>query len=1060
MYKHLLFFLLLSISTLQAQTTAYNFESATIPSQISVSNSTVELNNYHLRNGKQALKWHTVQGAKLIIDMGAVCNYYRVIYLPIYSDSISGAKLTLNFYKDAAKSNRVYSSVMRLNYKGWREFHKFIPLDFSNSTITTGYRVLEITYQADNNQSNDIWFDDLNLAASYSSPYSIRIPGPQMIDDYQKGILSQKENLEYTYLDAYMRQPDIATEASLEEISDYPTVASAFKITNATINNGGSATSGAKAYLSTDKCTQAIEYVNSLNIRTNPDGSLTGTPFDRSLYITPSSLVNLSYQVLALSYGAQTDQNATAKEKLLLLTRYLLDQGIAAGGRVYVPTNSYTICRHFVLGFMHAMPIYQTEDQSLAQEVTELLRWAYTFGYVYGDYTPNLTSDFIYVKSRYLFALADLQPTENEKIRDVKSIVNYYQALVKPIDGCNDLIKPDGAGYHHSAMHNSYMYVFQNWIQDLYKLRKTCFRITQEGYDNASLFVANHFLQCATNGSESYYANSLCGRGPFVNGNKVGLNNWVRLIEMGGIIQGSDYEPEMASLYNYITGTKTFSNVQTRNKDGFYQMNYGNMGFMRKNNWVATMRGFTSQLWGTEIYSNANRYGRFQSYGALEILYNKNGILASSGYPQSSQPSWDWNVVPGTTNVHTSYEHLNPSADRADEIQKRDFAGALAFGQNGIFSMDFEEDPTNYWATSGNRYMASKLSFKKSYFVCDSIIVAIGSNITASPAYSGDFLATNLFQEITQAQTPATSYNQQELKEGTQYADLTQNDYTILTGCGTGLYLPKQKGTLTLFNGEQQTPLGNHTLSASPTYVSSNAVKGWIQHTSNNSSYEYVIIPSCTKEQLESGKKWLGSGNGIYTILQQNEEAHVVRFDQKNIYGYAVFIEYSANEGPIRYISAPSLVMAQQGNDSLKISVCDPTLNMQNNSKGAWVSKPFTINLIIDGIWLTEDESITCQTIEGQTHISVEVVQGMPKELILSKTLSHLEERKNPSESAFRFGKKLYLREYFQKINIYTLSGIQLLNANNIKAGSIIEIPETIILLEGVTQQGSIHQKL
>lgn len=49
-----------------------------------------------------------------------------------------------------------------------------------------------------------------------------------------------------------------------------------------------------------------------------------------------------------------------------------------------------------------------------------------------------------------------------------------------------------------------------------------------------------------------------------------------------------------------------------------------------------------------EIYNKTNRFGRYQSHGTLEILYE--GGLAKCGYPadkEKKSAGWDWNMMPG-----------------------------------------------------------------------------------------------------------------------------------------------------------------------------------------------------------------------------------------------------------------------------------------------------------------------------------------------------------------------------------------------------------------------------
>lgn len=65
------------------------------------------------------------------------------------------------------------------------------------------------------------------------------------------------------------------------------------------------------------------------------------------------------------------------------------------------------------------------------------------------------------------------------------------------------------------------------------------------------------------------------------------------------------------------------------NPSGFWQMNYSPVAMYRRSNWAGTIKGINNYFWGTEMTSTENRYGRYQSYGSVEIMYP--GGFAASG---------------------------------------------------------------------------------------------------------------------------------------------------------------------------------------------------------------------------------------------------------------------------------------------------------------------------------------------------------------------------------------------------------------------------------------------
>lgn len=53
---------------------------------------------------------------------------------------------------------------------------------------------------------------------------------------------------------------------------------------------------------------------------------------------------------------------------------------------------------------------------------------------------------------------------------------------------------------------------------------------------------------------------------------------------------------------------------------GFFVYNYGSAGIFRRADWMVTLKGYTTDVWGAEIYAKDNRYGRYQSYGSVQIM--------------------------------------------------------------------------------------------------------------------------------------------------------------------------------------------------------------------------------------------------------------------------------------------------------------------------------------------------------------------------------------------------------------------------------------------------------
>lgn len=97
---------------------------------------------------------------------------------------------------------------------------------------------------------------------------------------------------------------------------------------------------------------------------------------------------------------------------------------------------------------------------------------------------------------------------------------------------------------------------------------------------------------------------------------------------------------------------------------------------------MVTLKGYTTDVWGSEIYRKDNRYGRYQSYGSVQIMGYPSRL--ASGYDENG---WDWNRLPGTTTIHLPFELLDsPLPGTTMAHSKENFSGSSSLeGKNGMF---------------------------------------------------------------------------------------------------------------------------------------------------------------------------------------------------------------------------------------------------------------------------------------------------------------------------------------------------------------------------------------
>lgn len=904
----------------------------------------------HVKAGGYALLWKAANGNYLSASMlgipsaevgNATTGQAQLFF---YVPQASEDTLLFQFLDETGAIRR--EAKMLLNFSGWREFHRSYYYDYGNSAGLPGFNLdeMRITFRPQHPASTcTVYLDEATIIGDNN----VRIPGPHVWPDYA-GFRKHVTNAPYlNVLENWKAGPDLPViTATAQELADLAVLRSRFL--RPIPDTSAAAVAAAK------------NYVTACQISVNADGSLNGTGIP-NIY-QPATLVLLSTHVGALARAAnKSDADATAK--LLLFTRYLLSEGLAEGGRIVLQTNSYPNARTFPAGFLEALPFY---PPALREEVLNMLKWSNEYSIIYGvTFTEGYSVDYLNIRIAFLFELALANTDNNVAVRDLKMVKRFLERNTVPGIGGRDGMKPDGVGYHHGSQHTSYMGAWGRWIEMADRLKGTVYRVNLASYENIS--TGFKYLLAGSSGGV-LFAHAESGRNPFPAALPVSLAQFQQFVQIGGDIKNTTADPVMGAFYNAVTGTTTFP-VPAVSADGFYQYNYGALGIQRKRSWVAVMRGFTSKIFGAEIYSAENRYGRYQSYGTLEVLYG--GTLAATGYTLAGK-GWDWNVMPGTTTVHfPDFLGLQPVRTTAMEFQNNNFAGSLSLGQNGIFGLNLDE------RANGN-YSPSRLKAKKSVFAFDTLLVCLGSSINALNGLGN--VATNLFQTINKTSiediyvnttTPLSTHPYDQLFD-TQTAGLW-----LLNAQTTGYYVPQGNGTVQVVRGLQSTPretVANQSLPNS--FESAYASKAWMNHGVNpvNAKYHFVAVPGTTPAAMQALAPQLAGGT-VYSVLQQTDTMHIVKYHPAALTGYVFFKANTAvNTGHIKSVSSVCIVGIQENGDEITLSINSPDMNIQTTTAfdNYWRTQPRTVSLVLNGSWdVVENPSGAAITPQATTTTAV-----------------------------------------------------------------------------------------
>lgn len=947
----------------------FMFDGASVPTQWSPSaTGSLSLSAEHYKEGSKSLCWTATGTTSLTVTLTSsiIAGTSNGAYLQIYSSAITNDTLSVEFLNNSTVMKK---AVYLMNYRGWHEFNRAYTEYASNaSTSITSIRFTLKPTSA--TSARKVYFDNVDF--NHANDAS-RFLGSHWVLDSKYF----NSTVDVSSLSLFANPIDIAiTTPTAKELADLKSLQTTLKRVP---------TAGTAADLAAAKA-----YVNSLNIVRNPDGSVVGSPIDCSeAALTDSFMIDIAKKVEILAAAALTDP--PTKVLFQNFVDFLLDQGISEGCNYRTfTTGSYTSSKDVPAGWLDALPACTADEKA---EIVKLVKWFSYYGTLYypqNKYLANLISDNVYLFPPHMLGIALNQPDDATCVRELKAFKRYMDRNTEYVPGEKDILKPDGSGFHHKTQYSIYMYAYKTWVQYLYYLKGTQFQISADSYKRLKkAIITTYVMGTLDTGDNRYFANSLNGRRPCQTQVQFTQALFDNLIAIGGDILGMQ-DNELAAAYNYFFKTTKYT-VPAQSYEGFYQFNYSPTGIYRKGNWVATMHAPTANFWGSEIFDDTNRFGRYQSHGALEIMYG--GTLAYNGYPASGTTTggWDWNIVPGATVVqYTSWQEMMPYKSLKGRFDQKtltkNFSGALSFGDCGIFACDFDQIDT--WGASA--FTPTNLVFKKSMFAFDGMIFSLGSNITSSGTYSSTMTtSTNLFQCLNPTSIGNVVFNGTNLASPYTSTVSTTNDNWLITPQGTGYFIPKGNDNLDIRFQNQTTPFYTGVDYAAPT-TTVMAAKAYLNHGVKPSSktYSFVAIPATNTSQMQTLATQMANGGGsVYQILSQSASYHALLYKPKNITAYSFFGAASglttSTSQIVKSTTSEHLLMDKYdvALNRHSFAICNPNLHPQTDAIYGWVAVANQTTLTLVGEWkqIAPVNGVTFSTpTGGQTQVTVIMYNGEP----------------------------------------------------------------------------------
>lgn len=547
-----------------------------------------------------------------------------------------------------------------------------------------------------------------------------------------------------------------------------------------------------------------------------------------------------------------------------------------------------------------------------------------------------------------VYALA-LMPNSPKKVREYQLFQRWMSNSVLPTLGTFGGIKPDGMVFHHWGNYPGYSAgAIEGMGVYLQATKQTSYQLSDEALVSIgkALEAFLYFSQGDEKGMGWGWATS--GRAPLSGTVTTGMIDMMKAFKMG----------------NYPQGNKVY--------------NYAAMDVHRMNNWVAIMKGYNKHVWCTESYAAQNRFGRYLSYGTLQII--PEGAPDSKYYKSDG---WDWNRFSGATIVYLPLDSLvNPNKSTLVALSDEVFAGASNLkGKNGVFAQKMHESDYPTFTPSHRA--------RKSMFTFDDVIVCLGTGIENN---NKQFHTETVLWQQALSDKEGIAINgklikdfpvegKNENREATWLTDPMGNSYFIANGQEV-MY----KNSLQKSRNHQNTKDTENNYSVA-----------YLNHgiSPKDASYHYFVAVQPSKERDKELKKLIQKGVFPYQVLQQDNKAHIVASTMMKLTDYAIFeAQEFQGKGELLAADGEALVMIQNEDVGLAMSVCHPHLNLEkacdspNEREYRGASRPMVMKLTLAGEWRIgrDDKRVEFISVaHGKTVIRVSCVDGIPVEFNLMK---------------------------------------------------------------------------
>ncbi|WP_373291246.1 chondroitinase family polysaccharide lyase [Paenibacillus marchantiophytorum] len=1003
-----------------------SFEGNAVPSTWTLENGGSQaLSAKHYKNGQKSLLWTWTNGSKLRdtqpSNLAAANVKNGGMKLWIYNETPVNDKVTFNFGKTTEINSGIYHYTFsaNLNFKGWRAIWVRFQEEGNNPAYTksqsNALEVMQIVPPA-SVPSGSLYFDNLEFSAAMIKVRSADYQMPKPGIDVGAGTW---DNVYY-----YSQQtPTIPLEPTITQpqIDAFGLISSKYEkwIYGDALQYAGLTGPLKTRYDSLQTfITAGVAAYNGLNIVRQADGTITGN----ALYASrdphlPKFGEDVSKRVLLpLVFDYKINGNAASKQKVMNVLDYMNDQGWADGSAL--GTQDHETNKNN--GYFHAIYLMRNELKTAGIYERELKTsfWYANFGKTFDNsvYEETTSDEF---RTKFIYDLVYVLGLDNtpKKVQYMKGLLGMYEQALQIAPGYADTIKPDGTLFHHRGTYmNAYGPDALHMASLIaYFVGGTPFALSNEAFNNIKTgllteeLVSNKYdMPIGATGRFPAQTRAITGMLPAYAYLALAKNpvdselasTFMRFWDPQSPLLATELF-QSADTYGVayldtLGGLQLADNLSKAgyspkpSPQGFWVKPYAALAINRINESLVGLKGWSQYVWdfeGSNKYNpqttenlSQNLYGRYQSYGNLEIINNgpTSGIVESGIHVGAG---WDWSRWPGTTIKHLTLPELalsttGPTRSFTDST----FVGGVTFkNQYGLFAMNLHDTVFD-------------TSFKanKSVFFFGDKIINLGSNIENTDA--GHATETVLFQTyMPTSRTPFWLNSTTPIVNATQNTTLTGNVKAWLVDpYGNGYVLPNSSGVV-IQRGVQYSKDNSGSADTSGNYTTA-----YINHGPAPSAgeYEYAI-------KVGAGAQGTAdfAANMQYKVLQKDSNAHIVQNTEpgKNLTGYAIFNSKAPiGFGALRSSSDPVTVMIHTiNNNELALSMSDPDLRLPKYTNQTIpdndVIQPSVlkkVTLTISGVWHLKEVSANARvksTTTTTTILEFDCVDGKTIEAALIK---------------------------------------------------------------------------